>query len=108
MTPKDVFSRRNFLAASSGALSAGGLSAQGAKDGGAAAASSLALHGGPKAVQDPQPKRVRWGEPEREQLDTVVKQNSLFYWGSPQKRAPQTALLIERFRKTYPLKYVQT
>jgi dTDP-4-amino-4,6-dideoxygalactose transaminase len=102
MTPKDVFSRRNFLAASSGVLSAGGLSAQGANAAGAGA-SSLALHGGPKAVREPRPRRVRWGEPEREQLDTVVKQEGLFYW-----KGPQTALLIERFRKTYPLKYVQT
>jgi len=103
MKPKNHISRRRFLVASSGALVAGSLRGQeagrGAKD--AAPGPRLALHGGPKAVPEPPPRLVRWGEPERERLNAMLGQDSLFYW-----KGPQTALLTERFRRVCPLKHV--
>src|SRR5262249_45383036 len=63
----------------------------------------LALLGGEKAVREPLPRLVRWGDPERERLDAMLGQDSLFYW-----KGPQTALLIERFRKTCPLPHVMS
>src|SRR5688572_16810070 len=102
MKPKHHLSRRHFLAASSAALAAGNLRGQDAKNA-SADASRLALHGGPKAVSAPLPRLVRWGEPERERLNAMLGQDSLFYW-----KGPQTALLTERFRQTCPLKHVMT
>src|SRR5262249_51870982 len=64
---------------------------------------SLALHGGPKAVREPLPRRVRFGEPERERLNAMLGQDSLLYW-----KGPQTALFIERFKKVCPHQYVMT
>jgi dTDP-4-amino-4,6-dideoxygalactose transaminase len=64
---------------------------------------TLALHGGEKAVKHSPSSAPRWGERELKQLDAMLKQNSLFYWGGP-----QTELLTERFRKVCPVKYVQT
>jgi dTDP-4-amino-4,6-dideoxygalactose transaminase len=92
--------RRRFLATSSSFLLAGTLQGQEAKDAPASDA-RLALQGGKKAVPGPVPRLVRWGEPERERLNAVVAQDTLFYW-----KGPQTALLTERFRRTCPLKYV--
>src|SRR5688500_3145336 len=91
--------RRRFLAASSGALVAGSLPGQDEKPD----AAKLALHGGPKAVTERTPKLVRWGKPERDRLDAMIGQDSLFYW-----KGPQTAALIERFRQVCPLKHVMT
>src|SRR5688500_988332 len=91
--------RRRFLAASSGALVAGSLPGQDEKPD----AAKLALHGGPKAVTERTPKLVRWGKPERDRLDAMIGQDSLFYW-----KGPQTALLTERFRQVCPLKHVMT
>ena len=68
-----------------------------------APAAKLALKGGPKAVKVTPVRGLRWGEPERKQLDAMLQQKSLFYW-----KGPQTKLLIERFQKVCPLKYVQT
>jgi dTDP-4-amino-4,6-dideoxygalactose transaminase len=96
-------SRREFLAASSSLVLAGSLAALDEKDKATASASRLALHGGPKAVSEPMPRLVRWGEPERERLNAMIGQDSLFYW-----KGPQTNLLIERFRAICPLKYVMT
>lgn len=104
MRPKGRVSRRDFLAASSGALGAGGLVGSEAN-----AASEpetparLAIHGGEKAVREAPPKLVRWGEPERERLNAMIEQDTLFYW-----QGPQTNFLIERFRQGCPLKYVMT
>src|SRR5262245_33802793 len=92
-------SRREFLAASTGALAAAGV----AVPADAAPASSLAIDGGPKAVKGNVPSQIRWGEPERRQLNAVVDQNSLFYW-----KGTQTNLLVERFREICPLKHVMT
>jgi perosamine synthetase len=90
-------SRRRFLAASSAALAASHLPAADTKD----AAAKLAINGGPKAVPEPAPKLVRWGEPERERLTAMLGQDSLFYW-----KGPQCTLLAERFRQFCPLKQV--
>lgn len=94
--------RRAFLAASSGAVAIGGLRASGADDS-PASSSRLALNGGEKAVREPLPRLDRWGQPERERLEAMLKQDSLFYW-----KGPQTGLLIERFREVCPLEDVQT
>jgi dTDP-4-amino-4,6-dideoxygalactose transaminase len=94
-------SRRQFLATSSSLVLAGSVAALDEKN--AATDSRLALHGGPKAVSEPMPKLVRWGEPERERLNAMIGQDSLFYW-----KGPQTALLIERFRAICPHKHVMT
>jgi dTDP-4-amino-4,6-dideoxygalactose transaminase len=96
-------SRREFLAASSSLVLAGSLAALDEKDQEPASRSQLAMHGGPKAVSEPMPRLVRWGEPERERLNAMIGQDSLFYW-----KGPQTNLLIERFRAICPLKYVMT
>jgi len=96
-------SRRDFLAASSAALATGNrLSADEPKDA-ATRPAQLALHGGPKTVREPLPKRVRWGEPERERLSAMLGQDSLFYW-----KGPQTTLFVERFRRACPLRHVMT
>lgn len=100
MSSDSHFSRRDFLAASSCAAVAGSLLSQNAA---AAPTSQLALLGGQKAVPDPLPRLVRWGEPEREQLKALIGQDSLFYW-----KGPQTALLIERFRQACPLQHVMS
>ena len=69
------FTRRDFLAASSGALVATSLASETASA--AAPTSQLALHGGQKAVADPLPRLVRWGEPERERLNALIDQDTL-------------------------------
>lgn len=101
-SPASPVSRREFLAVSSAALVAGG-AASGARAAEAAVGEELALDGGPKAVTTRPAKQPRWGQPEREQLNAMLQQDSLFYW-----RGPQTTLAVERFRKQYPAKYVQT
>src|SRR5881409_2776272 len=90
-------SRRRFLAASSGAFAAGTMR------GAIGADSRLALDGGPKAVRESMPRLVRWGEPERQRLNALIEQDSLFYW-----KGPQTALLLEQFRKVCPLQHVMS
>ena len=61
-------------------------------------ASSLALHGGPKAVTAVRAAPHRWGREELERLTAMVDQPSLFYWN-----VPQTNALLAEFRRTYPL-----
>ncbi|MBI3463571.1 MAG: DegT/DnrJ/EryC1/StrS family aminotransferase [Planctomycetes bacterium] len=100
MSSDDPLSRRDFLAASSGAMVAASLLTE---DATAAPTSSLAIHGGQKAVPTPLPRLVRWGEPERERLNAMIGQDTLFYW-----KGPQTTLLIERFRKICPLQHVMS
>lgn len=95
-------SRREFVAGASGAVLASTL--QGTRSSCAAnQANRLAIEGGEKAVQIAATKRPRWGQPELQQLEEMLQQNSLFYW-----HGPQTALLIERFREFCPLQHVQT
>jgi perosamine synthetase len=103
MATTDGISRRRFVATASGLVLGGTLQgvAAGAEP---ASASSLAVHGGPRAVAGGAPSLpIRWGESERQQLDAMLGQNSLFYW-----QGAQTALLTERFQKICPTKYVQT
>jgi len=104
MSPKNSISRRAFVAGTSGVLLAG--TAEGAPQEAAqpAARSELALHGGPKAVPGHAPALpLRWGAPERERLEDMLRQNSLFFW-----KGPQTTLLIERVREVCPLKHIYT
>ncbi len=99
--PLSSLSRRDFLAASSAALLAGTLEGAQEKATEAPAAAKLALHGGEKAVKQSVKLPIRWGEPERERLNAMLGQDSLFYW-----KGPQTTLFVERFRKVCPMKYV--
>lgn len=61
----------------------------------------LAIDGGEPCITTEPAPRQRWGEAERRQLNEMIEQPSLFYWGGP-----QTNLLIERFKEYYPFKYV--
>lgn len=111
MFRKESIDRRQFVAGTSGAVLAAALqaTASGAAETAKPATkasqkkSDLAIHGGKPAVQHPVHYPPRWGDPEREQLEAMLKQGSLFYWNGP-----QTKLLIDRFRQFCPLKYVHT
>jgi perosamine synthetase len=101
-TRKGGVSRRQFVAGSSGLLASAAAGA--AQDGGAKSAEKLALEGGAKAVRGPTPTMpARWGAAEKERLDAMLEQTSLFFW-----KGPQTQLLIERVREVCPLKHVVT
>jgi perosamine synthetase len=103
MYTKHAVSRREFVAGTSGLLLAGAMvgAAETAKP---ASPSALALHGGEKAIRGPAPSLpIRWGGPERERLEAMLGQNSLFFW-----KGPQTGLLLERFRQVCPLKRAHT
>jgi dTDP-4-amino-4,6-dideoxygalactose transaminase len=104
MKTRNGFTRREFLAGTSALLLAGDLAGQETKASeGGAPGERLALEGGEKAVKKPAVKPVRWGEPERSQFSEMLKQDSLLYW-----KAPQTTLLIQRFREHCALKHVMT
>ena len=94
-----IISRREFLAASSAAVLTGPLANSAVAD--SSAVSKLAVHGGEKAVRQSAKLPIRWGEPERERLNAMLGQDSLFYW-----KGPQTTQLSERFKKVCPVKYV--
>ncbi len=96
-------SRRAFVAGASSVLLAGAAEAADGKAAAPKKKSSLALHGGEKAVKKSAGGGPRWGEPERKQLDAMLRQDSLFYW-----QGPQTKLLSERFQQFCPVKHVQT
>src|SRR5438132_8267094 len=96
-----AISRREFLAASAAAVLAGTLTSTKSAAAESSAAPKLALHGGEKTVKQSAKLPIRWGEPERERLNAMLGQDSLFYW-----KGPQTTLLIERFQKVCPVKYV--
>lgn len=98
MQPHDPLSRRNFMTTTS--LLAGGLIASPAA---ATDAERLAIDGGPKAVTTSLPQQLRWGEPERQQLEAMLQQQSLFFW-----KGPQTTQMIERFQQFCPLEQVMT
>ncbi len=102
MRPASRSSRRAFLAATSGALGVGSVRGQEA-EGPEAPTARLAIEGGEKAVREPLPHAARWGDPERERLNAMLEQDSLFYW-----KGPQTTALIERFRRACPLPHVMT
>ena len=100
--PAAAVSRRRFLTASSAALIAGSLDpSRATAEESSGAGSKLALHGGQKAVKKSRKLPIRWGDAERERLNAMLGQDSLFYW-----KGPQTALLVERFKKICPVKYV--
>jgi perosamine synthetase len=99
MQSHDQLSRREFIASTSVLLAASQL---GLAEGVENQEDKLALHGGKKTVTRPMPKPVRWGEPELEQLQSAVKQDSLYYWNNH-----QTKLFDDRFREVYGHKYVQ-
>ena len=101
MSGKNSMSRRRFVAGASSLVLAG--TAAGAEKTASDEAPKLAIHGGEKAVKSCPPLPIRWGEPERERLEAMLGQNSLFYW-----KGPQTELLMERFREICPMKYVAT
>ena len=102
MNKENSVSRRQFVAGASGLLLAGAVhQAVGATV--ANQESKLAVDGGEKAVTASAGSGPRWGDPERQQLDAMLQQNSLFYW-----QGPQTALLTERFQEICPVKHVQT
>ncbi len=61
----------------------------------------LAVDGGAKAVKITPKKLARFGAPERERLEAMLQQDTLFYWNGP-----QTKILTERFQKICPSKYV--
>ncbi|MHB8974431.1 MAG: DegT/DnrJ/EryC1/StrS family aminotransferase [Pirellulaceae bacterium] len=95
-------SRRQFVAGASGLLLAGALPVAGMATAPLETA-KLAVEGGEQAVAGSVVMQRRWGEPEREQLEAMLQQDSLFYW-----QGPQTNLLTERFREICPLQHVQT
>ncbi len=104
MQEKHTISRRSFVSGTSGLLVAGAAAAaQPQANPPVQSDAQLALQGGPKAVDQPAPTLVRWGEPELKQLSDMLQQNSLFYWNGP-----QTSLLIERFQEFCPMQFVQT
>src|SRR5258706_12577118 len=104
MKPKAHLTRRDFISSTSAFLLAGELAAQETKAPSAEPnPDKLALEGGEKAVKRPAGKPVRWGEPERLQFNEMLKQDSLLYW-----KAPQTTLLIQRFKEHYPFQHVMT
>ena len=52
----------------------------------------------PKAVkQGARSLPTRWGQPERERLDAMLQQGSLFYW-----KGPQTTLMLEQLSQDLP------
>ena len=104
MASKQSLSRRAFVAGTSGLLLAGAAEGAAPETAKPAANSALALHGGAKAVPGPMPSQpLRWGVPEREQLDAMLQQPSLFFW-----KGPQTELLIKRVQEVCPVKHICT
>jgi perosamine synthetase len=97
MNPK--FTRRKFIASASTVIVASHLPAAETKA--KADKPKIALEGGEKAVKKGQSKVSRFGLPEKERLDAMLAQDSLFYWNGP-----QTKILVERFQKICPLKFV--
>ena len=96
MTTPFSVSRRQFVAGTSGLLLAS-VVRQADGEPVTKQESTLAVEGGEKAVKASAGSGPRWGEPERQQLETMLQQDSLFYW-----QGPQTALLTERFRGICP------
>ena len=96
-------SRREFLSATSAALLISGAPSAKSTAAESATAPKLALLGGEKAVRKAPAAVRRWGDLERERLNAMLDQDTLFYW-----KGPQTTLALERFKKICPLKYAHT
>lgn len=102
--PKHRLNRRDFVRQGSSAVALGMFLSNGIFNSATAEESvKLAIDGGPKAVTADAGSGKRWGEPELRQLQEMLNQPTLFYWGGP-----QTALLKKRFQEVCPVKYVQT
>lgn len=99
MGGSNSISRREFVASASGLLLAG-VAGEAADSPAKKHGPKLALDGGDKAVNLECTPAARWGEPERKQLESMLQQDSLFYW-----QGPQTKLMLERFREVCPVKY---
>ncbi|MBI5693930.1 MAG: DegT/DnrJ/EryC1/StrS family aminotransferase [Verrucomicrobia bacterium] len=95
-----MVSRRSFIARGSAAVLATGAATPRLA---AVGEAKLALLGGEKAVKKAPVAAKRWGDLERERLNAMLEQDTLFYW-----KGPQTTLALERFRKHCPLKYAHT
>ena len=76
MSETNYVSRRQFVAGASGLLLAGAVH-QAAGETVSKQESQLALHGGEKAVKESAASGPRWGEPERQQLEAMLQQDSL-------------------------------
>ncbi len=59
------------------------------------------MHGGLKTVKAVPKLGRRWGNAERERLEAMTAQDTLFYW-----KGPQTTAFVERFKKVCPATYV--
>jgi perosamine synthetase len=99
--PSATVSRRDFLVTSTAALVAGTLTPGKIQAGDSQDTIKLAIKGGEKAVKKSPRLPIRWGEPERERLNIMLGQDSLFYW-----KGPQTTLFTDRFKQVCPVKYV--
>jgi len=99
--PSSTVSRREFLYTSSAALVLGTLAPGKVQAGDSQDEVKLAIKGGEKAVKQSPRLPIRWGEPERERLNSMLGQDTLFYW-----KGPQTTLFTERFKQVCPVKYV--
>ncbi len=95
---KFKLSRRKFIASTSTLVVATQLPAA---ETSAPTVEKLAINGGTKAVKKSPAKTARFGTPERERLEAMLRQDSLFYWNGP-----QTKILTERFQKITSLKHV--
>ena len=93
------FTRRKFIASSSALLIASQIPGKAQEK--SETPEQLAIEGGPKAVKKAAPKKSRWDQREKQQLEETLQQDTLFYW-----KGPKTTLLTKRFQELYPLKYV--
>ena len=75
MREKKSISRRRFVAGASGLMLAGTV-ANAAEGTGPPATSKLAIDGGEKTVKTQCTSTLRWGEPERKQLDEMLKHSN--------------------------------
>ena len=99
MSTGHSLSRRDFIAGSAAATAA--VVANAHAESAEGDATRLALEGGPKTILIPAKQGPRWGEPERERLDALMQQDTLFYWKGPQKTR-----FVKRFREICPLDHV--
>lgn len=99
--PLAPLSRRQFIASTSAAVVAATLADAARPQTSSDSQPKLALDGGPKAVAQAAKTPPRWGDLERDRLQAMLEQDSLFYW-----KGPQTTLLTERFKKVCPVKHV--
>lgn len=99
MTRTEDITRRDFLRTTGAALGSAPL--VGVVPPASGAESTLAMDGGEKAVKSVPKLGARWGDAERERLNAMLGQDSLFYW-----KGPQTTAFVEAFRRICPAKHV--